>query len=272
MPRHQPPTTNHRNPRILCQSHRQHYAFGIGTLAAAQTQGTDQTMEAAVHLLNYAATHPDAAVRFHKSDMILYIHGTDNEPADIKRPNGPIHVESRIMKNVMAAASEAEIGTLFHNGQEGAHIRQILKELGREQAQPTRMTTDSSTADGFANNRTKVRRSKAMDMRFYWVQDRVKNGEFAVHWLNGERNLADYFTKHHPPSHHMKMRPVYLQTSNQPVAHVCTSDCRGPVSQDLMPDASQWCDRCGASRLARRPRVTVCGLCNPSHTLSLSAS
>jgi hypothetical protein len=47
-------------------------------------------------------------------------------------------MESRIMTNVLAA-SEAEIGALFHNGQEGAHIRRILKELGREQTQPTRM-------------------------------------------------------------------------------------------------------------------------------------
>ena len=46
----------------------------LGTLAAAQTQGTAQTLDAAMHLLNYAATHPDAAVRFHKSDMVLYIH------------------------------------------------------------------------------------------------------------------------------------------------------------------------------------------------------
>jgi hypothetical protein len=87
------------------------------------------------------------------------------------------------MKNNMAAASEAEIGALVHNGQEGAHLRQVLKELGHDQSQPTRITTDNSTADGFANRRTKLRRTKAMDMRFYWIQDRVKNGEFVVHWL-----------------------------------------------------------------------------------------
>jgi hypothetical protein len=43
-------------------------------LAAAQTQGTAHTMEAAIQLLNYAATHPDAAVRFYKSDITLYVH------------------------------------------------------------------------------------------------------------------------------------------------------------------------------------------------------
>ena len=97
----------------------------LGTLAAAQTQGTEKTMDATKQLLDYAATHPDAAVRFHKSDMVLYCHsdasylsernarsrvagffylGNYNEPIDVTKPNGPIHIESRIMKHVMAAA------------------------------------------------------------------------------------------------------------------------------------------------------------------------
>jgi Reverse transcriptase (RNA-dependent DNA polymerase) len=110
----------------------------LGTLAAAQTKGTEHTMKALAQLLDYAATHPDAAIRFHKSDMILYAHsdasylseaqarsrvgsyfylGNVNEAQDNPRPNGPIHVESRILKNIMASASEAEIAALFHNGQ-----------------------------------------------------------------------------------------------------------------------------------------------------------
>ena len=47
-------------------------------------------------------------------------------------------------------------------------------------------------------------------MRFYWIRDRVKQGQFKVLWQKGETNLADYFTKHHPPSHHTSMRKIYL--------------------------------------------------------------
>jgi hypothetical protein len=116
----------------------------LGTLAAAaQTRGTEKTMEATQQLLNYAATHPDAAVRFHKSNMILYCHsdasylserkarsrvggffylGNKDEPEVVAKPNGPIHIESKILKHVMPTASEAEIGALFHNGQEAVYI------------------------------------------------------------------------------------------------------------------------------------------------------
>ena len=69
----------------------------------------------------------------------------------------------------MAAASEAEISALFHNSQEAAHMRKILMEMGRKQLHLTRILTDYSTANGFAKGRTKLKRSKAMDRRFYWV-------------------------------------------------------------------------------------------------------
>ena len=46
----------------------------LNTLASAQSKGTEETKEAMTHFLNYCATHPDATVRFHASDMILKIH------------------------------------------------------------------------------------------------------------------------------------------------------------------------------------------------------
>ena len=49
-----------------------------------------------------------------------------------------------------------------------------------------------------------------MDMIFHWVRDRVKQDHYQVIWKKGEDNLGDYFTKHHPATHHRKMRPLYL--------------------------------------------------------------
>jgi hypothetical protein len=46
----------------------------LGTLATAQTCSTEKTMDSPVHLLDYAASHPDAKVRYYKSNMILYVH------------------------------------------------------------------------------------------------------------------------------------------------------------------------------------------------------
>ena len=46
----------------------------LSSLASAQAHGTEATMDAVVQLLNYAASHPDAVLRYHASDMNLWIH------------------------------------------------------------------------------------------------------------------------------------------------------------------------------------------------------
>jgi hypothetical protein len=67
---------------------------------------------------------------------------------------------------------EAEFAGLFHNAKDGAMIRNILNELGWPQP-PTPIQTDNSCAAGITNGTIRQQKSKAMDMRFYWVQDRV---------------------------------------------------------------------------------------------------
>jgi hypothetical protein len=46
----------------------------LGSLAVAQSKGTQATEIACTKLLNYAATHPDGSIRFHASGMILHLH------------------------------------------------------------------------------------------------------------------------------------------------------------------------------------------------------
>ena len=46
----------------------------LGTLASAQSKGTEATAQAATQLLNYCATHPDAVVCYHASEMGLHGH------------------------------------------------------------------------------------------------------------------------------------------------------------------------------------------------------
>jgi predicted transposase YdaD len=69
---------------------------------------------------------------------------------------------------------------------------------------------DNSTATGIANHSIKQKRSKAIDMRFYWIRDRVQQGQFHIFWKRGIHNQADYFTKHHPAAHHQDIRSSYL--------------------------------------------------------------
>ncbi len=202
----------------------------LGSLAAAQSESTQETMKALTHLLNYAASHPHVTIHYHASGMILKVHsdasylserkarsraggffylGSHDDPIPITKPNGAVHILSSIMRQVLASALESEIGGIFYNAQECVPMRHTLEALGHPQP-PTPIQTDNEVADGIINDRVKQRRSKAIDMRFYWVRDRVRQGQFRIHWLSGQENLADYFTKHHPVAHHRAIRKVYF--------------------------------------------------------------
>ena len=210
----------------------------LGALASAQTQGTKATATACAQLLNYCATYPNTTVRYHHSDMILKVHsdasylseakarsraagyhylGNNTAPDDATMPrlNGAILVLSKIMKEVLSSAAEAEIGAIFYNGKEACPLRHTLEALGHKQP-ATVIVTDNSTAAGLANDTIKQRRSKAIDMRFYWIRDRETQGQFRIHWKPGKQNHADYFSKHHPPRHHRDMRSVYYLPEDSP--------------------------------------------------------
>ena len=51
------------------------------------------------------------------------------------------------------------------------------------------------------------------------MKDRIHQRQFNLKWAPGKFNLADYFTKHHPPWHHRKMRIKYLQKAIQHAQH-----------------------------------------------------
>jgi hypothetical protein len=186
----------------------------LSNLAASQTHGTQATTIQMVHFLNYCATYPDVNLRYGASDMILHVysdasyltepearshagghHYLGNLPGKPSLLNGPILNLSQVLKGVMSSAAEAEIGALYLNAKEATVIRTTLAEMGHPQP-ATPMETDNSTACGTMNCTVKQVRSKAIDMRFYWVLDRVEQGHFRIYWAPGVKNIADYFTKH----------------------------------------------------------------------------
>jgi hypothetical protein len=62
------------------------------------------------------------------------------------------------------------------------------------------------------NKTVKQKQSKSMDMRFYWLQDRVKQGQFRVFWAPGKINLPSRLPIKSATSKcvHKAVRPIYL--------------------------------------------------------------
>ena len=130
------------------------------------------------------------------------------------------------MREVLSSAAEAELGALFHNGKEACPLRIALEELVGHPQPATPMATDNNIASGIATDTVKQKRSKAIDMRFYWIRDQVRQGRFQIYWSKGQTNRADYFSKHHPASHHQAIRSTYLYSPTNPTRNYfeCLAD------------------------------------------------
>ena len=231
--------------------------MALSTIASEQSKGTQQTMQRCKQLLDYLATHPDATVRFHASDMILNIHsdasylseknahsracghffmGWKPDPTKPIKLNGAFFTLCSILRFVVASAAEAELGALFLNCKQAAIFRVTLEEMGHPQP-PIPVNCDNSTAVGIANNTVKRQRSRAMEMRFFWVADAVEQGKYDIKYFPGKENLADYQSKHHSGAHHIAVRPWYLHenTSVRELPRACKpSTLKGCVG--TLPD------------------------------------
>jgi hypothetical protein len=199
----------------------------LSALTSEHANPTEHTMQTCKQFLDYAATHPDAVPTYRASNMVLAIHsdasylskpGTSScagghmfmaGQEEIPVNKGAILNISQIIKLVMSLAAETELGAHFINAKTAVPNCKMLKELKHPQP-PTPMQTNNSTAYGVLNNKITPKATKAIDMRFHWLQCRDAKRQFCFYWRPGSTNLADYWTKHHPASHQRTFRSEIL--------------------------------------------------------------
>ncbi len=183
--------------------------------------------------LDFMSTQEAAVHTYRASDMVLTIHSDASylskpkfcshtrghmymvRKDEIPINNGAILNTSQIIWAIMSSAVEAELGALFINAKTAVSLRQTLIELGHPHPR-TPMQTDNATAHALLTNKTLPKALKAMDMRFHWLRCRDAQGQFHYYWQPEMQNLADYFTKHHPATHHRSVQPTILTAVNDP--------------------------------------------------------
>jgi hypothetical protein len=108
----------------------------LGTIASSQAKATQLTKDECSWLMDYAASNPLSIIRYHASDMTLYVNSEasylsetharsrgaghfflNSRPKDPTAPpevmptlNGPVHTMCKIIDVVVGSAAEAEIG------------------------------------------------------------------------------------------------------------------------------------------------------------------
>lgn len=218
----------------------------LSKLSSQQSSPRLSTLDAAHRLIRYAASYPDASVTYYPSTMQLHLHSdasylserearsrcggifflprlpqnTPLNPKSTQPPllNGMIDVHTTIIRSVVASTCEAEYAALFMNCQHAVSLRRTLTFLGYPQLS-TPIASDNECAVNIANYLSIPQKSKAMNMRYHWVRDRVREGEFKITWAPGDDNLADFFTKIVPSdtTAHMRQLLAYPLRDSYPV-------------------------------------------------------
>ena len=162
-------------------------------------------------------SHPSEPHARSRSGAYFYLINRLNNPTQPPLPtnplpshNGPIYIHSSILKNVMSSVTEVEVGALFDNSKEAARIRLTLQDMGHLQ-HTTPIQVDNKCTEGIDNDTMKQKHTKAMNMRLYWIKDRVILLQFLIYWRKGLDNVGDYVAKHHTISHHRRVWPTYVQ-------------------------------------------------------------
>ena len=171
----------------------------LSDISLEQSKATTNTAKQVHKILNYLASNPQGEIQYRASGMQLSIHSDasylsvaqarirasgvhflskgppdpDNTEDFVLTTNGILLVVCKIMRNIMASAAEAKYGTIFVNAQTAVPIRTTLAEMRWKQG-PTAIQVDNSTAVGISNKEFCQKKSKSMDMKFYWINERIK--------------------------------------------------------------------------------------------------
>ena len=151
--------------------------MSLKSLVVVQTKPKTETAKQITSFLNCRTTHQGAIREYRKCGNILHIYSDasytseleaqskarrcffllpkSNTPIQKITPeNGPVHVECRIMRNIMASASEVELGGLFENYQKATSTSTALEEVGHQEP-PTPAGRDNIVANSIVNGTAK---------------------------------------------------------------------------------------------------------------------
>lgn len=97
---------------------------------------------------------------------------------------------------------EAEYLALSEACQEALWLRQLLRDLGEVQHEPTLVKEDNQGCLSFVRSERKSRRSKHIDTRERFVQELCEKREIRLEYCPTDRMLADVMTKPLGPQKH----------------------------------------------------------------------
>ena len=181
-------------------------AFAITNVSSYLSCFVQEHWEAVKRVLRYVKGTPDHCLEYGGDDVVLSAHSDSDYAGDVdgrKSVSGyvtkiggcTVTWSSRKQRIVATSTAEAEYIGLAHCAREVLFLRQLLKELGYEQREPTLILEDNQACIAIAENPAHHARTKHIDVRYHFVRERIERQELVLDYVPSKENTADVFTK-----------------------------------------------------------------------------
>jgi hypothetical protein len=108
---------------------------------------------------------------------------------------GAIHRKSGKQQKVTKSSAEAELVALSDSASQGLHTRNFIMAQGYECGPMTAYQDNMSTMALIERGRSVAKRTRHIDIRYFWVKERVDNGEAIVRHMGTKDMYANLLTK-----------------------------------------------------------------------------
>jgi hypothetical protein len=103
---------------------------------------------------------------------------------------------SSVMQTSIAQSSaEAELYAATHASKQAIYLRDLLLFLGYKQEEPTTLFEDNLACIRLSENPEFHKRTKHIEIRQFYVREKVASGELKLKYIKSSENVADMFTK-----------------------------------------------------------------------------
>lgn len=116
--------------------------------------------------------------------------------------SSPVSWRTKKQNTIALSTCEAECISMTYAIQEGLFLKQLLPSISGNETQSFDLLVDNQGAMELAKNPVHHQRSKHIDIRYYYIRDKIKTNMVVMHYTTSCENFADILTK---PTSKMKL-------------------------------------------------------------------
>ncbi|QRV90660.1 Copia protein [Ceratobasidium sp. AG-Ba] len=182
-------------------------AFAVNLLATFSHNYDTAQITAVKRVYRWLKATPELGLTYHRDHTpfmeIGYVDSDFAAQYDRRSISGNVFVfggaaiswMSKRQNDVATSTSQAEFTSCYAGGSQAEWIRMFLGELGCGTSSPTHIFCDNMAAIKLATDPAHLTRTKHIDVRLFFIREKVSRQHIAIVQIPTEDNLADAFTK-----------------------------------------------------------------------------